>query len=137
MYIAGNYNHAIRVVTISTGIITTIAGTGSASYSGENGPATSAALNYPYGVGVDSSGNVYIADNNNHRVRKVTISTGIITTIAGTGTGTYNGDGSAGTSTALFSPNGVTVDSSGNLPSIYCYYYFCFITPRYRQRVHL
>jgi hypothetical protein len=56
VYIAGNYNHAIRKVTISTGIITTIAGTGSASYSGDNGPATSAALNYPRGVALDASG---------------------------------------------------------------------------------
>ena len=137
MYIADRSNHRIRKVAISSGIITTIAGTGSASFSGDNGQATSATLNYPYGVGVDSSGNVYIADNSNQRVRKVTISTGIITTVAGTGTGTYNGDGSAGTSTALFNPNGVATDSSGKLPSIYLFICFCFITPRYRQRVHL
>ena len=56
MYIADTYNHRIRMVTVSTGIITTIAGTGASSYSGDNGPATSAKLNYPWGVALDSAG---------------------------------------------------------------------------------
>ena len=115
---------------MSTGIITTIAGTGTSSYSGDNGPATSAALYYPFGVAVDSSGrthivllsgslnvsllgNVYIADTDNNRIRKVTISTGIITTIAGTGTSSYSGDGGEATSATLYYPYGVNVDSSG------------------------
>ncbi len=59
MYIADTYNHRIRKVDISTGIITTIAGTGSSSYSGDNGPATSATLSYPSAIAVDSSGRVY------------------------------------------------------------------------------
>ncbi len=58
VYIADTYNHRIRKVTVSSGIITSIAGTGASSYSGDNGAATSAALNYPYGVGVDSSGTI-------------------------------------------------------------------------------
>ena len=118
------------MVTVSTGIITTIAGTGTGSYSGDNGAATSATLYEPTGVAVDSSGrthivllsgclnmsllgNVYIADTANHRIRKVAISTGIITTIAGTGTSSYSGDGEEATSAALYSPRGVNIDSSG------------------------
>ena len=115
---------------MSTGFITTIAGTGIAGYSGDNGPATSATLYFPFGVAVDSSGrthivllsgslnmsllgNVYIADSDNHRIRKVTVSTGIITTIAGTGTRSYSGDNGPATSAALNDPHGVNVDSSG------------------------
>ena len=118
------------MVTVSTGIITTIAGTGTGSYSGDNGPATSAGLRYPTGVAVDSSGrthivllsgslnvsllgNVYIADYGNYRIRKVTISTGIITTIAGTGASSYSGDNGPATSATLYYPTGVNVDSSG------------------------
>ena len=100
-------------MTISTGIINTIAGTGSASYSGDNGPATSAALNKPYGVALDTSGNVYIADQYNHRIRKVTVSTGIITRYAGTGSASYSGDNGQATSAALYYPTGVAVDSAG------------------------
>ena len=115
---------------MSTGIITTIAGTGTASYSGDNGPATSATLYYPYGVAVDSSGrthivllsgslnmsllgNVYIADTGNNRIRKVTISTGIITTIAGTGTQGSTGDNGQATSATLYYPRGVALDAAG------------------------
>ena len=113
IYIADQGNHRIRKVTVSTGIISTIAGTGTSSYSGDNGAATSATLNYPYGVGLDTAGNVYIADTYNHRIRKVTISTGIITTIAGTGTTTYSGDNAPATSATLNYPNGVALDSAG------------------------
>ena len=101
-----------------TGIITTIAGTGSTTYSGDNGQATSAAVFFPRGVNIDSSGNVYIADSDNQRIRKV-ISTGIITTIAGTGTASYSGDTGQATSAALYTPSGVAVDPSGM--AIICY----------------
>ena len=116
-------NSCIRKVTILTGIITTIAGTGTNSYSGDNGQATSAALNYPQGLNLDSSGNVYIADSDNCRIRKVTVLTGIITTIAGgTGSFSYSGDNGQATSAALSNPTAVAVDSSGidsymNVPS--------------------
>ncbi len=101
-------------MTASTGIITTFAGTGSASYSGDSIPATSAALNYPIEIVLDSAGsNLYIADNNNQRIRKVTVSTGIITTFAGTGSGSYSGDGGAATSATLCNPRGVALDSAG------------------------
>ena len=73
MYIADTGNHRVRKVTVSTGIITTIAGTGTASYSGDNGLATLAGLNYPDGIAVDSSDNIYVADQSNERIRKMTI----------------------------------------------------------------
>ncbi len=111
MYIADTGNNRVRKV--STGIITTIAGTGDGSYSGDTGQATLAGINYPSGVAVDSSGNVYIAEYYSHCIRKVTVSTGIITTIAGTGTSSYSGDNGAATSAAIDSPYGVSLDASG------------------------
>lgn len=133
MYIADSGNARIRKVTVLTGIISTIAGTGTGSYSGDNGQATAATLDFAIGIGLDSSGiprplllssfillinlpitgNVYIADFNNNRLRKVTVSTGIISTIAGTGTGTYSGDGGQATAAALYNPAGVSLDTSG------------------------
>jgi sugar lactone lactonase YvrE len=113
IYIADRYNQRIRKVTVSTGIISTIAGTGTTSDSGDNGAATSATLYYPNGVGLDTLGNVYIADTLNQRIRKVTISTGIITTFAGTGTASYSGDNGPATSATLYYPYGVAVDSAG------------------------
>ncbi len=73
-------------------------------------------------------GNVYIADYMNSRIRKVTVSTGVISTIAGTGTNSYSGDGGAATSASLFRPGGVTVDSFGKIP-FYLYFYFCYLIP--------
>jgi sugar lactone lactonase YvrE len=105
----------IRKVTVSTGIISTVAGTGTSSYSGDGGQATSATLSNACGVVVDSAGNIYIADTNNHRIRKVTVSTGIISTIAGTGTSSYSGDGGPATSASLQYPVRIAIDSSGNL----------------------
>ena len=111
VYIADTFDNAIRKV--SNGVITTFAGNGTFGYSGDNGPATSAALNEPYGVAVDASGNVYIADTNNTVIRKV--SDGIITTFAGNGTRGYSLDSGPATSTALNSPVAVAVDASGNV----------------------
>ncbi len=114
MYISDSASHRIRKVTASTGIITTIAGSGGAgSLSGDNGAATSATLNYPKGVAVDISGNVYISDKNNQRIRKVDTSN-VITSIAGGSTsGGYNGDNMAATSATLQYPLGVAADTSG------------------------
>ncbi len=95
-------------------VISTIAGTGTASFSGDNDQATSAAINYPHGIVIDSSGNVYFSDMYNNRVRKITASTGIITTYAGTGSSSFSGDGGVGSSAALHSPNGLCIDTSGN-----------------------
>ena len=114
IYIADTYNSRIRKVTVSTGIISTIAGTGTSSYSGDNGAATSAALKGPCGVVLDTASNVYIGDQHNNRIRKVTISSGIITTIAGSSTSSsYSGDNGPATSATLNYPYGVAVDSAG------------------------
>jgi trimeric autotransporter adhesin len=115
IYIADTYNNRIRLVTKSTCIITTVAGTGSYGYSGDGGLATSAELFNPKGVAIDASGNIYIADTDNHRIRMVTKSTGVISTVAGTGLEGYRGDGVLATSVALYYPSGVTLDASGNI----------------------
>ncbi len=98
----------------SINVISTIAGTGTASYSGDGGQATSAALNGPTGIALDSSGNIYFSEYWNHRVRKITVSTGIITTYVGTGSGTYSGDGGPASSAALDLPLGLSIDTAGN-----------------------
>jgi sugar lactone lactonase YvrE len=113
IYIADYDNNRIRKVT-AAGIISTIAGDGAWGYSGDGGAATAAELNTPSGIAVDVSGNVYIADYGNNRIRKVT-PTGIISTIAGNGTAAYSGDGGAATAAELYTPSGVTLDGSGNL----------------------
>jgi type IX secretion system substrate protein/SdrD B-like protein/NHL repeat-containing protein len=95
-------------------IITTIAGNGTAGYAGDGGQATAAELYDSYGVAIDAAGNVYIADTENHRVRKVT-TTGIISTFAGNGTGGYSGDGGQATAAELKDPNGVAFDAAGNV----------------------
>jgi len=114
LYIADRYNQRIRKVDLGTGIITTVAGSTGPGYGGDSGAATAAQLNYPYGVSFDTAGNMYIADTNNHRVRRVAAGSGIITTIAGTGTAGYNGDGPA-TSANLYYPEGVAIDTAGNI----------------------
>jgi hypothetical protein len=107
------HGHRIRKVD-TAGFITTVAGTGINGYKGDNISATNAMLRVPTGVAVDSNGNIYIADSENHRVRKVNTS-GIITTVAGTGTAGYNGDNISATSALLNMPHAVCVDSAGNL----------------------
>jgi uncharacterized protein (TIGR03437 family) len=94
-------------------VITTVAGSGAQGFSGDNGAATSARLYYPKGVAVDAAGGLYIADSGNNRIRKV--SSGIITTIAGTGTEGFGGDNGPATASQLFGPAAVAVDSSGNV----------------------
>lgn len=113
VYIADSGNSRVRRVT--SGIITTVAGNGVFGYAGDGGPATSAQINQPYGIGVDSAGNLYIADTVNHRVRRVDAATGVIATIAGTGTDGYNGDGIAATNAHLASPRDVEVAPDGTL----------------------
>jgi len=112
-YIADSANNRIRKVTPG-GTITTIAGTGAPGYSGDGGPATAAMLYSPYGVALDTAGNIYIADTNNNRIRKVD-STGTITTVAGTGSSTHSGDGGPATAAGINMGAGVAVDATGNL----------------------
>ncbi len=114
LYIADSINNVIRKVSGTT--ITTVAGNYAkgAGYSGDGSAATAAQLNAPYGVAVDASGNLYIADTGNNVIRKVS-TLGTITTAAGTGTVGYAGDGGAPTSATLNQPQGVAVDSSGTL----------------------
>ncbi|SVC59263.1 uncharacterized protein METZ01_LOCUS312117, partial [marine metagenome] len=107
LYFAEQNANRIRKID-SNGIITTVAGTGIAGFSGDDGAATSAQINGPRGVTGDNAGNLYISDRANQRVRKVDAN-GIITTIAGTGTSGYSGDGGAGTSAKLYGPYGVTI----------------------------
>jgi sugar lactone lactonase YvrE len=112
LFIADTNNHVVREVSPS-GTITTIAGTGVEGFGGDGGPATSALLDTPSGIAVDASGNVYIADSHNHRIRKV--SGGTITTIAGTGVAGFSGDGATAASAQLALPSGIAVDASGNI----------------------
>ena len=113
IYVADTHHHRIQKYTASSNLVTTIAGTGEASYNGD-GVATSAALFYPSFL-TFSSGNVFITDTSNNRVRKVTVSTGIITTIAGTGSTTFSGDNGAATSATLYFPSAVALDASGRI----------------------
>lgn len=114
VYVADSVNHRVRM--ISNGTISTVAGTGTAGYSGDGGLATSAELNFPSGVVVDKAGNLYISDTKNQVIRKVS-STGTITTFAGNqglGLG-YGQDNVPATSSQLYNPIGLAVDSAGNL----------------------
>jgi sugar lactone lactonase YvrE len=112
IYIAEPNVHRIRKVD-TKGIISTLAGTSKAGFSGDGGPAGEAQLNMPRGVGVDGADNVYIADSLNHRIRKV--ADGVITTIAGTGVKGYSGDGGPATQARFFTPRAVDADRSGDL----------------------
>ncbi len=109
------------------GFVYTLAGTGVNSYSGDGGPATSADIGFDYGIAVDSAGNLFISDSNNQRIRKVTASTGIITTIAGNGTAGYGGDGGPAVSAVINTPEGIAVDGAGNV------YFADFVNARVRR----
>lgn len=113
IYIADTHNNRIRKVT-RNGTISTVAGSGAEGYSGDGGPATSAAINFPSAVAVDAAGNLYISDQLNYRVRKVAAD-GTISTVAGTGGPGYTGDGGPATSATLSWPEGLAVDAVGNL----------------------
>ncbi len=120
IYIVDHFNNRIRKVTAQTGIITTIAGSGKRGYSGDGGSADSASLNLPTGLGLDIFGNVFIADDFNHRIRKIS-KNGVITTFAGNGYknnigyGGYLGDGGLATKAELWFPNGLAIDTHGNV----------------------
>lgn len=105
----------IRRVNATTQIITAVAGNGTNGFSGDGGLATSAQLNNPWLATADSTGNVFIADQGNARIRRVDAKTGVITTVAGNGTAGFSGDGGPATSAELGHALGVVVDSGGNL----------------------
>lgn len=113
VYIADTFNHRVRRVDPG-GAVTTLAGTGAAAYSGDGGPATAATLHWPHGVALDPAGaNLYIADSANHRVRRVDLGSGLITTVAGTGTPGAEGDGGPAPAAQLQDPKSIYVGPSG------------------------
>jgi sugar lactone lactonase YvrE len=113
LLISDRGNHRIRKVD-PNGVITTIAGNGTSGFSGDGGPATQAQINVASGLAVDTAGNLYIADQYNHRIRKVSPN-GNIATVAGNGTFGFSGDDGPATSASLAFPRGVAVDTAGNL----------------------
>jgi hypothetical protein len=113
IYFADNGNNIVRVIN-AVGIINTIAGNRIAGYTGDGGPATNAKLNWPCSTAIDKTGNLFISDQNNDMIRKVNDS-GIISTFAGNGVHSYNGDGGPATDAELLGPYGIAVDVTGNL----------------------
>ena len=115
IYIADLKNDRIRRVDVATGIITTVAGTGEHGYSGDGGPATEAMLASPIAVTSSADGDLYIADHRNSRIRKVGVTTGTITTVAGTGDQDFSGDGGPANRAAISLPRDVALDTNGSL----------------------
>ena len=104
------YNHCIRRIDARSGAISTIAGIGEEGFSGDGGPATRATMKQPYGIVIDRVGNIYVADRLNGRVRRIDGDSGVITTLAGDGSGRFSGDGGPSTQSGLVEPNGLTLD---------------------------
>lgn len=127
IYVADYGNNAIRKVSASSGVITTLAGDGTAGFAGDGEPAGVALLSLPEYVAVDSLGNIYFDDYQNSVIRKISASTGVISTIAGTGIAGYSGDGGPATSEELSMPFGVAIDDTG--------YLYIADTANYRIRV--
>jgi sugar lactone lactonase YvrE len=115
LFISDTGNHRIRKVDAATGVITTVAGDGTSGFQGDGGAATSARLSQPRAIAVDASGSVFFIDSGNRRVRKLTVATGVISTVAGDGTDTAGGDDGPATSAGLGGATGVAVDGTGNL----------------------
>jgi hypothetical protein len=120
IYIAESGNNRVRKITKSTGIITTIGGTGAHGFSGDGGPATDAQFLAPEAVFADTAGNIYVADAGNSRIRKIVLSTGIVTNVVGSGPtgltgGGDGGDGGPATNAEINGPSGVCLDNFGNI----------------------
>jgi streptogramin lyase len=107
--------HSVRQLEVKTGRIRTIAGTGTAGFSGDGGPATAAQLSDPHSIGFDRAGDLYICDVRNHRIRKIAMKTGIITTFAGNGEKLPTPDGAPFATSPLFGPRALDFDRDGNL----------------------
>ncbi len=127
LYIADTQNNRIRKVTASSGNIETVAGDGTDGYSGDGGAATAAEIDTPWGIALDSAGNIYFAGSWNEVVRKVTVSTGNIETVAGDGNNDFYGDSGPATDAALDGPRGLAVDGSGNI----------YIADSYNNRIRM
>jgi PKD repeat protein len=127
VFIADAYNHRVRRVDAVTGIITTVAGNGVQGYGGDGGPATSASFNTPIELAFDAANNVYVNDENNHRIRKVDKATGVITTFAGNGSPGFSGDGGPATDAMLSTPSSIVFDPSWNL----------YVADRFNHRVRM
>jgi len=115
LFIADTGNQRIRRVDAASGVITTVAGNGTDGFSGDGGPASAASLSNPSGTALDGAGNLFIADKNNQRIRRVNAATGTITTVAGNGASGFSGDGGPASAAMLNLPDGVALDGAGNL----------------------
>ncbi len=124
IYISDNGNARIRKIDAATGIITTIAGTGATGFSGDRYPATNAKISGPLGIFCDRFGNVFFADHNNNRIRKIDAS-GIINTVAGTSSAGFSGDGGLAVAARMSGPVGVWVDAYDNI----------YIADQYNNRI--
>ena len=127
LYIADSHNQRVRRVDAGTGVMTTVAGTGVASFAGDGGAAAGARLDLPEALAMDAGGDLYVADVGNHRVRRVDAGTGMISTVAGSGIQGFSGDGGLATAAAIDSPGGLAVDGAGNL----------YIADTHNQRVRV
>ena len=115
MWFVDMKNHVVQKVDASTRILTTVAGTGQAGFSGDGGPAVRAQLNQPHSIQLDREGNLFICDIGNHRIRRVDARSGIITTFAGNGQKSATPDGSRFAEVALYGPRAIDFDRDGNL----------------------
>ena len=123
-------NQRIRRLDLKTKKLTTVAGNGQKGYQGDGGPAKDASLNMPHEVRFDAKGDLYIAERDNHVIRKVDMKTGIISTVAGTGTAGFSGDGGPGTKAQLHQPHSILFDRDGTL-------LICDIGNQRIRRLHL
>lgn len=115
VYVCDSHNHRVRRVDAVTGVITTVVGTGAAGFAGDGGAATAAMLDLPVAIAVDGTGNLWVADAREHRVRRVDAGTGVIRTVAGTGAEGFSGDGGLSIAAMLDAPSGLALDAGGNL----------------------
>jgi sugar lactone lactonase YvrE len=115
LYIVDTENHRIRRVDFAADVIETIAGNGTAGFSGDGGPATEASLAWPRDIAFGPDGRLYVADTDNHRVRAVDLATGVMTTVVGDGVARFGGDGGDPIAASLKRPWGITFDGAGNL----------------------
>jgi DNA-binding beta-propeller fold protein YncE len=115
LYICLRNDHKVRKIDIRTGIIRPLAGTGERGYTGDHGPALQATFNGPKEIAVDRQGNIFVVDTENHCIRRIEATSGLVTTVAGTGQAGGQGDGGPASAATLKRPHGACVDAEGNL----------------------